>query len=417
MRRTSTLLAASAVITLALAVTGCSQTSDQPSPSPSSATPSYAQELSSTIPSLMTDNAIPGAIVLIKSPQYGDWSATFGSRALDSDEPMRADDHFRIGSNTKTMTVTVIMQLAQEGKLKLSDPISRYIKGVPNGERITLAQLAEMRSGLYSYTFDRRFNRILDRDPQKAWTPRQLLRIAFRHEPNAQPGTEFDYCNTNLVLLGLVIQKLTGMPASEAFQERIFTPLGLSQSSLPVSSDSSIPDPHPQGYQFGTNVQTISSYAVPKNRQAAALDGSLPPIDYTDSNPSWAWTAGGAISNAEELATYVKAMVAGDLLNEQTRQERLDSVQPTAPGSPLGYGLGIVEFAPGIYGHDGQLPGFSSFMSYDTESDSTIVVATNLSASPVSGENAAVILAKATLAQLYGLAPPPDPAAAPSASN
>lgn len=412
MYTTKFLAGVGAVFGVALAIGGCSQSADQPTPSGSGPTPQYAQELSSTIPDLMKANAIPGAVVLVKSPQDGDWSAAYGTRSIDSEEPMQLDDHFRIGSNTKTMTVTVILQLVQEGKLALDDPISKYVKGVPNGDGITIAQLAQMRSGLFSYTFDRKFNRTIDDDPQKVWTPRELLRFAFRHEPNSAPGKEFDYCNTNLVLLGMVVEKLTGQSASAAFAERLFAPIGLTQTLLPEPPDSGIADPHPQGYQFGTNVQTLDTYAVPAADQAAALDGSLKPLDYTDSNPSWAWTAGGAISDVAELATYVKEMVAGDLLDEQLRQERLDSIQPTAPGSPVGYGLGLVEFSPNVYGHDGQLPGFSTFMSYNPESDSTIVIGTNLSASPVNGENAAVILAKAVLADLYGITPPPDPAGA-----
>lgn len=393
----------------ALALTACSQSSTSTGGSPSaSPAPSYAAGLQSSIPDLMKANAIPGAVVLVRSPQLGDFEQAFGTSAIDSDQPVSVDDHFRVGSNTKTMTVTVILQLVQEGKLKMSDPISKYIKGVPDGDTITIAQLAEMRSGLYSYTFDPGFNRTLDDEPQKAWTPQELLDIAFSHKANAKPGTEFDYCNTNLVLLGLVIEKLTGESARDAFQERIFGPLGMTESQLPETTDSSIPAAHPQGYQFGTNVETIDSYAVPKDKQAAAVDGSLKPLDYTDSNPSWAWTAGGAISTVDNLATYVKAMVGGDLVDAKLRQERLDSVQSMAPGSPVGYGWGLAEFAPGVYGHDGQLPGFSSYMSYDPTTESTVVVATNLSASPVSGENAAVVLAKETLANVYGITPPPN---------
>src|SRR5262249_59750506 len=94
-------------------------------------------------------------------------------------------------------------------------------------------QLATMRSGLYSYTFDRGFNETLDKYPQKAWTPDELLKIAFSHPSSAPPGTKFDYCNTNFVLLGLVIEQLTGMPARDAFQRRIFEPLKLMHTKPP----------------------------------------------------------------------------------------------------------------------------------------------------------------------------------------
>jgi D-alanyl-D-alanine carboxypeptidase len=366
----------------------------------------------------MKQNAIPGAIVLIKSGDQGDWSAVYGTQEIGQEIPMSMDDHFRIGSNTKTMTVTVILQLVQEGKLSLDDPISKFRPDVPNGRKITIAQLAEMRSGLYSYTSSKAFNRTLDDDPQKVWTPDELLAIAFKKPPLFPPGSQYDYSNTNLVLLGTVIEELTGMTASEAFQQRIFEPLGLTQTSLPEADDAAIPDPHPQGYQFGTNVEDIDSYAVPPAQLPDALDGTLLPINNTDASPSWAWTAGGAISSADELATYVEAMVGGGLTDAEITKQRLDSIQPIAPGSPVGYGLGLVEFAKNLYGHDGQIPGFSSFMAYDPVADNTIIIGLNLSASPVNGENAAVVIGKVVISELYGAdaVPGGDPAGAGSAS-
>src|SRR5262249_28790869 len=221
-----------------------------------------------------------------------------------ADKPMSLGDYFRIGSNTKTMTSTVILQLVEEGKLKLDDPIAKYIPGVPNGDKVTITNLSEMRSGLYSYSFDPAFNATLDKDPQKAWTPEELLKIAFSHPVNGPPGQTFDYSNTNIILLGLVIEKLTGMSASEAFQKRLFDPLGLTHTPLPARTDSALPDPHPQGYMFGTNVSTIQTYALPKADWPAAVAGTLKPNNYTDANPSWGWTAGGGISTVEDMATY-----------------------------------------------------------------------------------------------------------------
>ena len=101
---------------------------------------------------------------LIASPDQGDWTGTFGTGTLGEEAPLTAGDHFRIGSNTKTMTSTVILQLVQEGKLALDDPIGKYIPGVPNGDQITIAKLSEMRSGLYSYSFDTG----LQPDPRRA---------------------------------------------------------------------------------------------------------------------------------------------------------------------------------------------------------------------------------------------------------
>ncbi|WP_410876037.1 serine hydrolase domain-containing protein [Nocardia sp. A7] len=399
---------------------GCGTSSDSgggatSSPVESQAEPAYAATLRPMITQLMKDNVIPGAVVVVKSPKEGNWTETFGTRVIGATDPMSADDYFRIASNTKTMTSTVILQLVQEGKLALEDPIDKYWPGVPNGDRITIAQLSEMRSGLYSYTFDPQFNAMLDSDPNKVWTPEELLAIAFSHPVNFAPGEKFDYCNTNIILLGLVIEKITKMSAAENFQKRIFEPLGLKHTSLPAATDHSIPDPHPQGYAFGTNVSTIDTYALPPEEQAAALAGTLQPSNATDASPSWTWTAGAAISTVDDVATYVRALVEGDLLDEKMQRVRMDSIQPIDPAAPdvAGYGLGIVRFGMHLFGHDGQMPGFMTFMGHDPASDLTIVVATNLATVP-SGEGSALVLVKAMLPTFYGPEAVPGNPAAPS---
>jgi D-alanyl-D-alanine carboxypeptidase len=388
-------------VLVALAACGPSQNSSASSANAGAAAasqPAYVPAMLREMSAAMKANAVPGLVILVRSPK-GDWSTVLGTAEIGTNKPWTMDDHFRVGSNTKTMTGTVILQLAQEGKLALTDPVAKYIPGVPNGDKITIANLAEMRSGLFSYTSDAKFNQTLDKEPKKAWTPAELLRIAFSHPVKAAPDTEFDYCNTNTVLLGLIIEKLTGMSASEAFRKRIFEPLALKQTSLPMPAEWALPAPHPQGYQFLTNAETIDSYAVPEDKLAAALDGTFKPLNYTDSSPSWAWTAGGAISTAADLATYVKALVGGGLLDARMQKVRFDSIRPITSGA--GYGLAIAQFGP-MYGHDGQLPGFSSFMAYDPKTRTTLIIGANLSAEPTHGANAATELAKAAMKVLYG---------------
>ena len=394
-----------AVVVCALAIALAGVASGGGTAAAASKQPAYAAKLAQSLPVAMKENAVPGIAVLIDSPSKGNWRATFGTAEIGKQVPMKMNDLFRIGSNTKTMTSTVILQLVEEGKLKLNDPIGKFVPGVPNGKKITIRELAEMRSGLYSYTFDPGFNATIDKHPKTAWKSSELLKIAFSHKPNFAPGAKYEYSNTNIVLLGVVIEKLTGETASEAFQERIFGPLKMKHSSLPEPNEWKIPGPHAQGYQFGTNVETIDSYAVPKAELAAALDGSLKPLDYTDASPSWAWTAGGGISTPAELATYAKALGTGKgLLSPRMQKVRIDSLRPIVPGDNSGvkYGIGLAQFAPGIVGHDGQLPGYSSFMAYDINTGDTIILSANLSASPVTGENAAVELAKVIIATLYG---------------
>ena len=113
------------------------------------------------------------------------------------------------------MTAAVIMQLAQEGKLSLDDPVSKYVPGVPNGDNITIAELLEMRSGLYNYTNAPKISATIDHDPTKVWTPAELLAIAFAHPPNFPPGTAYEYNNTNYALLGLIAEKVDGKPLAK----------------------------------------------------------------------------------------------------------------------------------------------------------------------------------------------------------
>lgn len=386
-------------------LTGCS--------APYPRTPDFAAAAQERITAAMAANAIPGAIVRISSPTRGEWAGTFGTGTIGTLVPPTIEDHVRIGSLTKTMTSTVVLQLVQERRLSLDDPIGRYRQGVPNGDRITIAQLAEMRSGLFSYTFDPAFNAVLDDHPGRVWTPDELLAIAFSHPVDAEPGTVFEYSNTNIVLLGLVIEQLTGRSVREAFEERIFGPLGMTQTRLPVRTDASIPDPHPRGYSFGTNVSSIDTYALPPAQQAEARAGTLRPNDETDANPSWAWSAGGAISTVPDLFTYVQALVGGRLLDPRTQQVRLDSIRPTDPAHPGsgGYGLGIARFGP-LVGHDGQIPGFMTFAGQDPATGLTVVISTNLATVP-SGEGAALTLLKALLPIFYpGMQVPGSPAAA-----
>ena len=139
-------------------------------------------ELESVINQKMKDGVIPGAVVLVEKGGEGRWLRAFGTST--GDVPVKTDDYCRVGSNTKTMTATVILQLMQEGKLKLDDPVSKYYSGVPNGETLTIEQLLEMRSGLPNYTYDPSFVK----QPQKVWKPEELLALSFAKPVNFGPG-------------------------------------------------------------------------------------------------------------------------------------------------------------------------------------------------------------------------------------
>ncbi|MBV1850730.1 serine hydrolase domain-containing protein [Catellatospora tritici] len=376
---------------------------------PEATPPAYAAGLEAQIQAIMDNMSVPGAVVMITSPEQGDWTQTFGRQAVVGNAPVTVDDRFRIGSNTKTMTGTVLLQLAQEGKIGLDDPVSKYQPQVPNGDNITIAQLLEMRSGLYNYSEDEQFNARIDNDPGYVWQPEELLSIAFAKPPYFAPGAGFHYSNTNLILAGLIIEQLTGGTLQDAYQQRIFGPLGLGQTLLPPAADASIPAPHPQGYMFGTNVSTLNDPALPPAEQAAAAKGDLLPRDVTDSSPSWTWAAGGVISTAADLTRYVTALVGGGLLDPAMQKTRMDSIKPipTPDHADVGYGLAIVKFGP-LYGHDGQIPGYNSFMAHDPASKNTVIVLTSLFAGP-NGKQPANVIAEAIIKALYGESLVPSP--------
>jgi D-alanyl-D-alanine carboxypeptidase len=335
----------------------------------------------------MASLRVPGAIVLVDVPSVGTWIAGLGTDDLATGSPMNVDDHVRIGSITKTLTATVILQLVDEGKVQLDAPVARYLTGVPDGRHVTVREMLDMTSGLLNTTESDAFNRRLDANLTHAFTPAQLLPYAFdpalsvQKDPYFAPNQGFHYSNTNYILLGLIAQKVTHQDLPTLFQRRIFGPLGMTHSSLPVTTDRSLPRPFTHGYNYGTNVDANDAYL-------AALRGDLAnaqikagpdevPTDATHWTVSYTWPDGGAVSTAQDLARYARALATGELLRASTQTQRL-----ALPGNG-GYGLGIERLSiGGLVGHNGAIPGFQSFMGYGLKTGATIIVLANLQVAP-----------------------------------
>ncbi|MGV3654655.1 MAG: serine hydrolase domain-containing protein [Noviherbaspirillum sp.] len=361
-------------IAAAIVISGCN--TGQPD------TPSYVKALRPQVKALLADTRTPGAVVLVRSP-HGDWTEAFGTRALDDPEPVRVEDHFRIGSVTKTWTATVILQLVQEGLLALSDPVSKYLPDVPDGANITIEHLLTMRSGLFNYSTDPQFIQSLDANPEKIFTPDDLLKTGFSHPPYFQPGKGFTYSNTNTVLLGKIIEMRTGMPVEQAFYQRLFKRLGLTGTFFPSRTDTSLPEPFSHGYHFGLLTDTDDTGALPPAMLEAAMAGTLLPRDVTEMNASWAWTAGMGISTAKELAAFVQVLIGGGYLNDTLQAGRLASCfmpDASTPEFDL-YCWGLTKHGQ-FFGHTGSLPGYNTYMGYDPITKTTIVVWTTLDAAP-----------------------------------
>ncbi|MDB5839599.1 MAG: Serine-type D-Ala-D-Ala carboxypeptidase [Herminiimonas sp.] len=366
-------------ILIVLASAGCNTGTGVEDPAPP---PSYAAVLRPQIEAVLADTLTSGAVVLVRSPQ-GDWTEAFGTRARGSKDPVRVTDHFRVGSITKTWTGTVILQLVEEGRISLADPVSRFLPDVPNGAGITIEHLLTMRSGLFNYSTDLAFNQSLDSNPGKTFTIEELLRIAYSHPVYFAPGQAYRYSNTNTLLLGRIIEKLTSMRAEEAFRTRLFAPLGLNDTLMPPLDNTALPEPFARGYQFGTNVETIDTSVLSQARRNAAYAGKLLPMDATEWSTSWGWTAGMGISTAGELAIYARRLVAGGYLDASLQAKRLASCTSTDPSNPdaAGYCWGLAKFGS-YYGHTGEIPGYNTFMGHDPVTGTTIVTWAALPSGP-----------------------------------
>ncbi|MFE9929816.1 serine hydrolase domain-containing protein [Streptomyces sp. NPDC005533] len=314
--------------------------------------PATVARLDAAITAAMKKGGIPGVTVGLWMPGRGDYVKSFGLADTASGAPMKTDLHTRIGSVTKTFTVTALLQLVDQGRVRLDAPVSTYLDGVPGGEKITLRQLAAMRSGLYDYTSDPKFLDSLRADPHRSFTPRQLLDYAFAHPANFAPGAKWEYSNTNIVLLGLIIEKISGQPLHTFLQQHVFEPLKLTSTALPTGA--ALPEPHAQGYT------------------AFTPDGAVTAA--TTWNPSWAWAAGAVVSDLDDLHTWAPALADGRLLTPATQAQRLRTGPVGVPG--ISYGLGIAD-VNGWLGHNGELPGYETITAQLPQQRATLVVLIN----------------------------------------
>jgi D-alanyl-D-alanine carboxypeptidase len=233
-----------------------------------------AAQLDAAIEARIAAMGVPGAIVSLNIPGRISYDKTFGVADTATGAPMLIDDFTRIGSVTKTFTGTAILQLVDQGRIRLSDPISKYVDGVPSGDVITLDLLGRMRTGLPDYTeIDAFLPRVYSELPTGpdafATTPRELVDAAFAQPLEFPPGTQWKYSNTNTVLLGMVITKVTGLSLGDYFQQNIFDPLGLTHTSYPPNG--LMPTPYAHGYN--------------KSPEGEIFDAAL-------WNPSWGDAAG-----------------------------------------------------------------------------------------------------------------------------
>ena len=347
------------LITAVLVAAGCATSGTAPVTSESGAAlpPSVGTTLQGVLDANREKLAYPGAMVGVWTPD-GAWFGVTGDSGPDSGRPPQRDDHTRIGSLTKTFTVMALLQLADRGQVSLQDPIGRYVPGLPNGETATLRDLAAMTSGIGNYSASEAFGEAWSADLAGAvFTPTQLVDFV-KDDPALFPaGTQMDYSNTNTVLLGMVIEKVTGQPMAQVYRTNLLEPLGMSQTSFPGSSPE-LPQPHLGGV-------TNQPDGVVRNA--------------TDWNPSWTFTAGGMISTLDDMRTWTVALgTGGGLISEEMQRQREDSTTSTVPPNDpeLSYALGFF-VDRGWWGHNGALPGFTSYAVYHPQRQTSVVVFVN----------------------------------------
>ncbi|MEU6977748.1 serine hydrolase domain-containing protein [Streptomyces sp. NPDC046371] len=314
--------------------------------------PAVAAKLDTAIRGVMSEAKVPGVMVALSAPGKGEYIRAFGTADKATGQQMSPGLYMRIGSETKTFTVTALLQLVDQGKVGLDDPIGKYITGVPNGDRITLRELAGMRSGLFNYSADEDFFKALTSNPRRPFTPQQLLAYSFKHPVNFEPGAEFEYCNTNTILLGLLVEKVSGLPLHDYIARNVVRPAGLPRTLFPTGAE--FPQPHAHGYTNQTATGQIE--------------------DATDWNPSWGWAAGAMISDLQDMRTWARVLATGTLLTPETQAQRLKTAPTGMPDT--GYGLGIFK-VEGWTGHNGSLPGYESLTVYLPQERATLVVLLN----------------------------------------
>lgn len=329
--------------------------------------------LQETITKTVADIGFPGAIALLSAPGRDTWSASFGISDRATSAPMTTDMHTRVGSITKMFTATLVLQLIDAGNLSLDDTLAATLPSVTNlshADKITLRHLLNMRSGIYNYTEDGEAFAKLFASMDSVWTHEELIDIARAHDAYFEPGTEFHYSNTNYILLEMIVERVTGRPFGELLQERILTPLGLTETVLP--STPSMPEPFAHGYGGDPAIPR-----APRNEDESEETTPVTPpetIDTTEIPTSAAAGAGALVSTVGDLDRWLHALKDGFSISEDLQRERM-RLEPTGE-SHLAYGLGVMTHGC-LIGHGGGIPGYTSFAGYDPISEANVVVLVN----------------------------------------
>jgi D-alanyl-D-alanine carboxypeptidase len=309
-------------------------------------------EMKAVLDSIIENTHVPGLVAGIWAPDEGiNFVYTAGVSNLETGAPMSDDMIFRIGSNTKTFTITVLLQLVDEGLISLDDYLFDYMPLFPRADEVTIEMLTNMRSGIFNYTESDDFWIEMMTNPAKHWTADDLIEYSLTIPFYFDPGTSFHYSNTNTTIISKIIENLTGQTLEYNIRTRILDDLNFVNTAY-LEGGAEIPGFHSSGYYAGE------------------YDPELPDLSEF-SDVSWAGAAGSMISDIYELRIYAEALANGYFLNADTHQKRIDCL--TVSGTTMKYGQGIFDFN-GFYGHNGGMPGYTSLMISSPTRNCTIII-------------------------------------------
>ncbi|MEU7059936.1 serine hydrolase domain-containing protein [Streptomyces sp. NPDC046197] len=364
---------------LGATLTACGAASAAPTPTPASARGPPAAFAQTTV-----DAGAPGVIVRVDDGRHPVTTIADQAHWTTAGHRLAANDEFRMGSNTKTMVATLVLQLVAEHRLALTDPVEQWLPGlVPNGRAITVRMLLNHTSGLFNYLYDPAVLAAYTGRDTRRWMPEELLAAGTAHPPQFAPGTRFSYSNTNYIALGLILQRATGHSLADLIQQHIARPLHLRHTYLPSSPAVSRRLAHgyePDAAHLPPPAPLLPPGTPPGTSFAGPHRGAAD-VDTTAVNQSTLWAAGGVVSTAADWARFDTALLSGKLLPAA----QLAQMRTTVPEDPTatngdGYGLGLrkVVFPCGtVWGHDGQAAGYSSETYTDPTGKRTVAVLTS----------------------------------------
>ncbi|GAA0348605.1 beta-lactamase family protein [Actinoallomurus spadix] len=312
-----------------------------------------------------TAAGVPGVIVRVDDGHGPEVNIVRQASWSIPDHALTANDEFRMGSNTKTMTATLVLQLVADHRLALDDPIEKRLPGaVPNGRNITVRMLLNHTSGLADYAYDPEALMLMTGRQTEPPTAEQLLAMGTSLPVKFPPGQGWSYSNTNYDALGLLLEKITGQSVADLIQHRIAGPLGLRHTYLATGA----PDPADRRFAHGYEPDAAHLAPILPPGTPAGF-GFVGPargerVDVTGIDQSWVGAAGSIVSTTSDWARFDKALLSGRLFPKPLlAQMRVTTQEDEANGLNRLYGLGLEEVhtpCGTVWGHDGALPGYRS---------------------------------------------------------